>query len=194
VLCRVQGIGFIIQSDKFDAAHLALQVELFVQQTLKRIASLAEVRRTNRPLLGASLRQQAPSASLLPQRTWLPSHLSGVKAHQRHSERHAHELFCVCIRCVPLMPRSLLASAAGLLHPTPVPQDEFTAGVSELCKAKLEKPKRLSELAGRWWNEIYAGTYLFDRQVRPTALGSMAPHLAACSHGCCLTMQCRRLL
>lgn len=65
----------------------------------------------------------------------------------------------------------LLASAAGLLHPTPVPQDEFTAGVSELCKAKLEKPKRLSELAGRWWNEIYAGTYLFDRQVRPTALG-----------------------
>lgn len=44
-------------------------------------------------------------------------------------------------------------------------QDEFTAGVSELCKAKLEKPKRLSELAGRWWNEIYAGTYLFDRQV-----------------------------
>jgi len=44
-------------------------------------------------------------------------------------------------------------------------QEEFTAGVSELCKAKLEKPKRLSELAGRWWNEIYAGTYLFDRQV-----------------------------
>lgn len=40
----VQGIGFIIQSDKFDAAHLALQVELFVQQTLTRIASLLEVR------------------------------------------------------------------------------------------------------------------------------------------------------
>jgi hypothetical protein len=38
--------------------------------------------------------------------------------------------------------------------------------VSELAKAKLEKPKRLSELASRWWNEIYAGTYLFDRQVR----------------------------
>jgi hypothetical protein len=44
-------------------------------------------------------------------------------------------------------------------------QDEFSAGVSELSKSKLEKPKRLSELAGRWWNEIYAGTYLFDRQV-----------------------------
>jgi len=40
----LQGIGFIIQSDKFDASHLALQVELFVQQTLKRITSLPEVR------------------------------------------------------------------------------------------------------------------------------------------------------
>jgi hypothetical protein len=44
-------------------------------------------------------------------------------------------------------------------------QEDFSAGVSELAKAKLEKPKRLSELASRWWNEIYAGTYLFDRQV-----------------------------
>lgn len=51
VLCRyntndlgVQGIGFIIQSDKFDAAHLALQVELFVQDTLTRLANLSEVR------------------------------------------------------------------------------------------------------------------------------------------------------
>jgi hypothetical protein len=57
--------------------------------------------------------------------------------------------------------------------PSVCAQDEFTAGVSELCKAKLEKPKRLSELAGRWWNEIYAGTYLFDRQVRPQLWGSI---------------------
>lgn len=40
----VHGIGFIIQSDKFDASHLALQVELFVQDTLKRISTLPEVR------------------------------------------------------------------------------------------------------------------------------------------------------
>lgn len=44
LLPPLQGIGFIIQSDKFDAAHLSLQVELFVQRTLKRIASLPEVR------------------------------------------------------------------------------------------------------------------------------------------------------
>ena len=54
---------------------------------------------------------------------------------------------------------------AALPFPPPLLQDEFSAGVSELSKSKLEKPKRLSELAGRWWNEIYAGTYLFDRQV-----------------------------
>jgi hypothetical protein len=40
----VQGIGFIIQSDKFSAAHLAHQVELFVRQTLERFATLPEVR------------------------------------------------------------------------------------------------------------------------------------------------------
>jgi insulysin len=44
-------------------------------------------------------------------------------------------------------------------------QSEFAAGVAELAKAKLEKPKRLSELAGRWWGEIYAGTCVFDRQT-----------------------------
>ncbi|WIA29727.1 hypothetical protein OEZ86_012206 [Tetradesmus obliquus] len=81
----VQGISFIIQSDKYSAAHLALQVELFVRDTVKRIASL--------------------------------------------------------------------------------PEAEFEAGVAELAKAKLEKPKRLGELAGRWWGEIYAGTCMFDRQA-----------------------------
>jgi hypothetical protein len=44
-------------------------------------------------------------------------------------------------------------------------QSEFAAGVAELAKAKLEKPKRLSELASRWWGEIYAGTCVFDRQT-----------------------------
>ncbi|CAD7703211.1 unnamed protein product [Ostreobium quekettii] len=38
--------------------------------------------------------------------------------------------------------------------------------VEELSKAKLEKPKRLSELASRYWHEIVDGTYLFDRQER----------------------------
>jgi hypothetical protein len=39
----LQGISFIIQSDKYSAAHLALQVELFVRDTVKRIATLPEV-------------------------------------------------------------------------------------------------------------------------------------------------------
>jgi hypothetical protein len=48
VLSRLQGISFIIQSDKYSAAHLALQVELFVRDTLQRIASLPEVRDADR--------------------------------------------------------------------------------------------------------------------------------------------------
>lgn len=43
LLCLLQGVAFLIQSDKYSAAHLALQVELFVQDTLKRIETLPEV-------------------------------------------------------------------------------------------------------------------------------------------------------
>jgi hypothetical protein len=46
VMVSLQGISFIIQSDKYSAAHLALRVELFVRDTVKRIASLPEVRDT----------------------------------------------------------------------------------------------------------------------------------------------------
>ena len=47
-----------------------------------------------------------------------------------------------------------------------LPASEFAAGVEELSKAKLEKPKRLGELARRWWWEIYSNTWCFDRPVR----------------------------
>lgn len=36
--------------------------------------------------------------------------------------------------------------------------------VEELVKSKLEKPKRLAELASRWWSEIFSEMYIFDRQ------------------------------
>lgn len=39
----LQGVSFLIQSDKFSAAHLALRVEVFVRDTIKRIAELPEV-------------------------------------------------------------------------------------------------------------------------------------------------------
>jgi len=35
--------------------------------------------------------------------------------------------------------------------------------VEELAKAKLEKPKRLRELAAKEWREINDGTLVFDR-------------------------------
>lgn len=44
-------------------------------------------------------------------------------------------------------------------------QDEFDKGVEELAKHKLEKPKRLGELAQKWWTEVYHDTCVFNRQV-----------------------------
>lgn len=142
---HTQGVGFIIQSDKYDASHLALQVELFVQQTVQRIGSLSEVspggtggeHGANCVYVGVDMQCFA----------WI------CCQHTAPVDRILHLL-----HCPPAPPP----------HPstfTSVPQEEFAAGVSELSKAKLEKPKRLSELVGRWWNEIYAGTYMFDRQV-----------------------------
>jgi insulysin len=45
-----------------------------------------------------------------------------------------------------------------------MPADEFAAAVEELAKVKLEKPKRLREVAGRDWREIEDGTLRFTRQ------------------------------
>ncbi len=41
--------------------------------------------------------------------------------------------------------------------------------VEELAKAKLEKPKRLRELAARDWREIDDGTLIFDRPAAEVA-------------------------
>ena len=38
-----------------------------------------------------------------------------------------------------------------------MPAEEFAAQVEELAQAKLEKPKRLREAAGRDWSEIDHG-------------------------------------
>ncbi|PNW78182.1 hypothetical protein CHLRE_09g386113v5 [Chlamydomonas reinhardtii] len=46
---------------------------------------------------------------------------------------------------------------------------EFATAVEELAKAKLEKPKKLGDLANRWWSEIQHGTYVFDRQEAEVA-------------------------
>jgi hypothetical protein len=77
-----------------------------------------------------------------------------------------------CQEWILLIAQSKPAFAVLYVSPHPLPclpvlclQSEFAAGVAELAKAKLEKPKRLSELAGRWWGEIYAGTCVFDRQA-----------------------------
>lgn len=47
----------------------------------------------------------------------------------------------------------------------------FTASlqVEELAKAKLEKPKRLGEMAAKEWREIEDSTLMFDRQEREVA-------------------------
>jgi insulysin len=43
-------------------------------------------------------------------------------------------------------------------------QEEFTAQIEELAKVKLERPKRLREVASRDWREIDDGVERFDRQ------------------------------
>ncbi|KAF5840753.1 Metalloenzyme, LuxS/M16 peptidase-like protein [Dunaliella salina] len=53
---------------------------------------------------------------------------------------------------------------AGALEP--YSDREFRKAVEELVKSKLEKPKRLGELATRWWNEIKFCTLEFARQER----------------------------
>lgn len=50
-----------------------------------------------------------------------------------------------------------------------LPEEEFCKAVAELSKAKLEKPKKLAELAHKVWNEIYLGTLEFRRQEREVA-------------------------
>ncbi|KAL6746579.1 Metalloenzyme, LuxS/M16 peptidase-like protein [Haematococcus lacustris] len=64
-----------------------------------------------------------------------------------------------------------LAAAAPPLAPT-----EFVRGVAELVKAKLEKPKRLGELAQRWWNEVFFATHVFNRpEAEVEALKQLTP-------------------
>ena len=54
--------------------------------------------------------------------------------------------------------------------------EEFAAGVEELAKAKLERPKRLGELASRWWAEVHRGSLRFDRpEAEVAALRALAP-------------------
>ncbi|KAG2487100.1 hypothetical protein HYH03_014213 [Edaphochlamys debaryana] len=53
---------------------------------------------------------------------------------------------------------------------------EFETAVAELAKTKLEKPKKLGDLANRWWSEVQHGSYLFDRQeVEVAALRKLTP-------------------
>ncbi|EIE20423.1 hypothetical protein COCSUDRAFT_30601 [Coccomyxa subellipsoidea C-169] len=47
--------------------------------------------------------------------------------------------------------------------------DSFASQARELAKAKLEKPKRLRELAARDWREIDDGTLIFDRPAAEVA-------------------------
>ncbi len=39
-----------------------------------------------------------------------------------------------------------------------MPAEEFSTHVEELCKARLEKPKRLREVVSKDWREIDDGT------------------------------------
>ncbi|GLC45843.1 hypothetical protein PLESTM_001791300 [Pleodorina starrii] len=56
------------------------------------------------------------------------------------------------------------------------PLSEFQVAVEELAKAKLEKPKKLGDLANRWWSEVQLGSYCFDRQEAEVAqLRSLTP-------------------
>jgi secreted Zn-dependent insulinase-like peptidase len=48
-------------------------------------------------------------------------------------------------------------------------QEEFSSQVEELAKVKLERPKRLREVASKDWREIDDGVERFDRQQTEVA-------------------------
>lgn len=50
-----------------------------------------------------------------------------------------------------------------------MPDSEFSAHVEELCKTKLEAPKRLREAVARVWREIDDGSMKFERQEEEVA-------------------------
>ncbi|GLI63485.1 hypothetical protein VaNZ11_006466 [Volvox africanus] len=53
---------------------------------------------------------------------------------------------------------------------------QFAIAVEELAKSKLETPKKLGDLANRWWSEVHKGHYCFDRQEAEVAqLRSLTP-------------------
>ncbi|GIL66232.1 hypothetical protein Vafri_19765 [Volvox africanus] len=53
---------------------------------------------------------------------------------------------------------------------------QFEIAVEELAKSKLETPKKLGDLANRWWSEVHKGYYCFDRQEAEVAqLRSLTP-------------------
>ncbi|GIM02423.1 hypothetical protein Vretimale_7295 [Volvox reticuliferus] len=53
---------------------------------------------------------------------------------------------------------------------------QFEIAVEELAKSKLEAPKKLGDLANRWWSEVHKGYYCFDRQAPEVAeLRSLTP-------------------
>jgi hypothetical protein len=84
-----------------------------------------------------------------------------VPAHTLHQSRHLYN-----------KPAQMTVRACHVVHFLVTlshlcrsDDSEFRKGVSELVKAKLEKPKRLGQLAQRWWNEVFYGSLIFDRQV-----------------------------
>ncbi|CAK0787227.1 hypothetical protein CVIRNUC_010443 [Coccomyxa viridis] len=62
---------------------------------------------------------------------------------------------------------AFVGSAAALLEA--MPQEEFASQVEELVKSKLEKPKKLLQLAAREWKEIDDNTLVFNRQSAEVA-------------------------
>jgi len=53
---------------------------------------------------------------------------------------------------------------------------EFAKAVAELTASKLEKPKRLGEVAQRWWNEAFYNTLVWNRQEKEVeVLKSLTP-------------------
>lgn len=56
-----------------------------------------------------------------------------------------------------------------ITHVEGLSESDYAAAVAELSKSKLERPKKLYELAGRYWNEVQYGTHLFDRQEQEVA-------------------------
>ncbi|MEW5314724.1 MAG: hypothetical protein WDW38_006196 [Sanguina aurantia] len=158
----VHTIEFVLQSNVHSAAHLASRVDVFVEGLVSTLLPTK-----------CNIAPTAPSESATPPSVTATTCQNSDSAAEAESEAQADPPVCTSPPPPSVTSESAAAAAADAgVEGLPDVSDgvsEFATAVEELIKDKLEKPKRLNQLASRWWNELFYGTHMYDRQEREVA-------------------------